>query len=188
VDDAWLALTVLSGPDGLDPLAAPVPLGAPDDVAVAGLRVAVEAGGETAGAALMAAGAVEAPPPPPTHHDEATDITQRYWHRTELSGPEADKLLWDWDRYRRRMAVAAQLFDVLVTATVAEPAPLARALTAEDYRWTVAWSLTGSPALSLPFGRSADGLPLAVQVVGRPWEDHVVVAAARTVEVARPQL
>lgn len=25
------------------------------------------------------------------------------------------------------------------------------------------------------------GLPVAVQLVGRPWEDHVVLAAARTI-------
>jgi hypothetical protein len=33
-----------------------------------------------------------------------------------------------------------------------------------------------------PAGAGAGGLPLAVQPVGRPWEDHVVLAAARVVQ------
>ena len=55
----------------------------------------------------------------------------------------------------------------------------------EDYSWTLPWSLTGWPALSLPWGRSPEGLPLAVQVVGRMFEDHVVVAAAAALEADR---
>ena len=39
-------------------------------------------------------------------------------------------------------------------------------------------------AASVPFGQTAEGLPLAVQVVGRAWEDHVVAAAAAAMERA----
>ncbi|WP_308257447.1 amidase family protein [Pseudonocardia lacus] len=50
------------------------------------------------------------------------------------------------------------------------------------YLHTLPASLSGAPAVSLPAGADADGLPLAVQLVGRPWEDHVVLAAAAAVE------
>ena len=49
----------------------------------------------------------------------------------------------------------------------------------DDFVFTLPASLTGSPALSVPMGHDADGLPLAVQLVGRPWEDATVLAAAR---------
>jgi aspartyl-tRNA(Asn)/glutamyl-tRNA(Gln) amidotransferase subunit A len=45
--------------------------------------------------------------------------------------------------------------------------------------FTLPASLTGSPAISLPAGAGAGGLPLAVQLIGRPWEDHRVLAASR---------
>jgi len=32
------------------------------------------------------------------------------------------------------------------------------------------------------------GLPVAVQVVGRPWQDHVALAAARCVEAFAPRV
>ena len=40
-------------------------------------------------------------------------------------------------------------------------------------------SLLGVPALSVPFGTSADGLPIGVQVVGRPFREDEVLAAGR---------
>ena len=54
----------------------------------------------------------------------------------------------------------------------------------DDYLWTLPWSLTGWPAMSLPWGSSDDGLPLAIQVVATAWQDHVVVAAAAWLEAA----
>jgi amidase len=43
------------------------------------------------------------------------------------------------------------------------------------------WSLTGAPAVVVPVSTEGS-LPVAVQVVGRPWQDHVALAAARSIE------
>src|SRR3954469_9538653 len=40
---------------------------------------------------------------------------------------------------------------------------------------TVAFNLTGSPALSVPCGFSSEGLPLGLQVVGRAWEEATLL-------------
>ncbi|WP_188192117.1 hypothetical protein [Nonomuraea sp. SYSU D8015] len=50
-----------------------------------------------------------------------------------------------------------------------------------DYVWTLPWSLTGAPVVVTPSG-SADGWPGAVQIIARPWEDHVALAAALAIE------
>ena len=136
------------------------------------------------GAHLVELGAVPSDPLPDELQAQAMDITQRYWHRTGLSGVEADRLLWDWDRYRRRLLVALAGVDVVLSPAVPAPAPLRRPMQDGDYTWTLPWSLTGSPALSLPVGRTVEGLPLAVQVSGRPWTDHVVVAVGLALERA----
>jgi Asp-tRNA(Asn)/Glu-tRNA(Gln) amidotransferase A subunit family amidase len=48
-------------------------------------------------------------------------------------------------------------------------------------------SLFGVPAASVPFGRSADGLPIGVQVVGRPFREDEVLAVAQRLMEARPE-
>ncbi len=46
------------------------------------------------------------------------------------------------------------------------------------------FNVTGSPALSVCNGFSAMGLPLSMQIVGRPFEDHIVLRAGHAFEVA----
>jgi amidase len=183
VDDLAAALALIAGPDGLDAGAAPVPLGDPAAVDLSALRVGVMGNGVTAAAlsALAGAGTTVVEEPLPDVRDEAMDITRRYWRRAELTGEENVRLLWDWDRFRRRLLSATAGIDVLLTPATDGPAPAWRESVEADYRWTLPWSLTGAPVVVVPAG-SVDGLPVAVQVVGRPWQDHVALAAARCVE------
>ena len=44
----------------------------------------------------------------------------------------------------------------------------------------------GQPAASVPAGFSSDGLPLAVQLVGRPYDEVTLISLAAQVEAARP--
>ncbi len=45
--------------------------------------------------------------------------------------------------------------------------------------YTVAYSLTGWPAVAVRAGTSPEGLPIGVQVVARPWREDVALAAAQ---------
>lgn len=47
------------------------------------------------------------------------------------------------------------------------------------------WNLFGFPALVLPFGVTRDGLPVGVQLVGRPFEDERVLRVGEDLEEAR---
>ena len=49
-------------------------------------------------------------------------------------------------------------------------------------RGTVPWDLTGSPAISVPFGFTGDGLPLAVQLIGRHYDEATLLRAAHALE------
>jgi amidase len=52
--------------------------------------------------------------------------------------------------------------------------------------YTSAWNFTGQPAASVPAGFDDDGLPQAVQLVGRPDDEATVLALAAQLEAARP--
>jgi Asp-tRNA(Asn)/Glu-tRNA(Gln) amidotransferase A subunit family amidase len=50
--------------------------------------------------------------------------------------------------------------------------------------YTQWFNLLGNPAVVVPVGRSPEGLPIGVQVVGRPHEEEVVLAIAARIEQA----
>jgi aspartyl-tRNA(Asn)/glutamyl-tRNA(Gln) amidotransferase subunit A len=55
----------------------------------------------------------------------------------------------------------------------------------EDLTWspfTYPFNLTGQPAISLPIAIARDGLPLSIQLVGRRFEDALVLRAAAALE------
>lgn len=52
--------------------------------------------------------------------------------------------------------------------------------------WTALWNVTGNPAASVPAGLGPDGLPLAVQLVGRIGDEPTLLGVAAQLERARP--
>jgi Asp-tRNA(Asn)/Glu-tRNA(Gln) amidotransferase A subunit family amidase len=53
-------------------------------------------------------------------------------------------------------------------------------------------NLIGLPAISFPDGYNEIGLPIGMQAIGRPWDEHVLLrlayAAEQSVERKRPQV
>ncbi|MGB6885773.1 MAG: amidase [Candidatus Acidiferrum sp.] len=62
----------------------------------------------------------------------------------------------------------------------------------ENYRDTMRYSqwlnLAGFPGVAVPMGKSSEGLPIGVQVIGRPYEEEIVLAVAEMIERGRGPL
>ena len=54
----------------------------------------------------------------------------------------------------------------------------------QPFVYSQIFNLLGNPAAVVPTGQSPDGLPIAVQVVGRPFEDELVLSVAAKIEEA----
>lgn len=54
----------------------------------------------------------------------------------------------------------------------------------DAFSYSQCFNLLGNPAAVVPMGRSAEGLPIGVQIVGRPWEEERVLAISHLVEQA----
>jgi aspartyl-tRNA(Asn)/glutamyl-tRNA(Gln) amidotransferase subunit A len=96
---------------------------------------------------------------------------------------------------RRSLADAFEHVDVLVWPTVAAPAPPLENPTVElpsgaypaDYvnpRQAGIANLAGVPAISVPVGRSAEGLPIALQLMASWGADELLLDAAEALENA----
>ena len=54
------------------------------------------------------------------------------------------------------------------------------------YPYTLPFNMSGHPALSIPCGWDEEGLPIAVQLIGRHGEDARLLQAAARFEAIRP--
>lgn len=94
----------------------------------------------------------------------------------------SDYILARREMDRLRAAAADQLLanvDVLITPTA--PAPAFRFGTPPDLiflRNVSPWNLYGLPSISVPCGLSKGGLPIGLQITGRPHRDDVVLSLA----------
>lgn len=50
--------------------------------------------------------------------------------------------------------------------------------------FTVPASMAGLPGMSVPAGLNADGLPLGLQIIGRPWDEETVLQVGQAIEKA----
>jgi len=91
---------------------------------------------------------------------------------------------------RRAFEVALAQVDVIVTATTPMAAPKFGELSEAEAsrlltRYTQPINFVGLPALSLPCGTTADGMPIGMQVVGRPWSEAQICAVGMAFEAER---
>ena len=101
--------------------------------------------------------------------------------------------LWGLESQRRLRAEVEEQYaktDVLVT-----PTTVFTATRIEDelstsgrevyiHRFTCPFNLTGQPAISLPCGFDSQGLPVGLQIVGRPFDEETVLRIAHAYEQA----
>jgi aspartyl-tRNA(Asn)/glutamyl-tRNA(Gln) amidotransferase subunit A len=54
--------------------------------------------------------------------------------------------------------------------------------------FTVTVNMAGLPGIAVPAGTSSEGLPLGLQLIGRPFDEETLFAAAKVIEDAAPKL
>ena len=88
------------------------------------------------------------------------------------------------------MAAAFDDLDLIVTAAQPSEAPridqVPKWANLEKPSFTMAFNVTGNPALSVCTGYGAGGLPLAMQIVGKPFDEATVFRAGHAYETAMP--
>jgi amidase len=91
-----------------------------------------------------------------------------------------------WDAFRRTMLGFMEHYDAILCPACSF-AGMVHGTTYDRlpcFSYTMTWNLTGWPAAVVRAGISAEGLPIGVQIVARPWHEHVALAIARWLEEA----
>jgi amidase len=96
-----------------------------------------------------------------------------------------------------RVGAIFEEFDLLMTPVMGGTALPVRRWEGRGALWTVLgmsrfypycipWNHLGNPAMAVPAGFAADGMPLSVQIVGRPGEEATLLSLAAQIEAERP--
>jgi amidase len=130
------------------------------------------------------------------HEDELSPTFRGFLDVARAETPlTADSLLDAWvesDKVRARLLDEMRQFPILLCPVCSIPAfkPFERSWIVEGQavayldvmRYTQWFNLLGGPAAVVPISRSPEGLPIGVQIAGRPFADELVLEVAAAVE------
>jgi Asp-tRNA(Asn)/Glu-tRNA(Gln) amidotransferase A subunit family amidase len=138
------------------------------------------------------------------HESELSPILREFFAWTKaaparvIASKTGESLLAAWlgrDAVREKILLQMRKYPVLICPTAAIPAfrhgEREWQVEGKTVKYLDAWSycewfnLLGFPAAVVPMGSSDEGLPIGVQVVGRPWEEELVLAVAAKLEIER---
>jgi amidase len=137
----------------------------------------------------------------PARQDEVETVTWASAHvmGAKISGADYVRATQTAHKLGRQMADFHRRYDVLLTPALAMLPPklgwIDMMLDDVEEYWrrvfafspfTVWFNITGQPAVVLPLGQTADGLPLSVQLVARYGDEATLFRLASQIEAARP--
>lgn len=137
----------------------------------------------------------------PSEHNLEATILKAYHYGASLSANDLLTALDISAQASRSVGRFFEHYDVLLSPTIASlPFPLGelnannqemdiRGWTEQVFTsapFTSLFNTTGQPAISLPLGWSADGLPIGMQFVGRFADEATLLRLASQLEAARP--
>lgn len=137
------------------------------------------------------------------HEPREQDMEPVSWELWQTSrridAVQAELARYGLQSFGRSITRWAADYDALLTPALAQPPLPIGALdpcgpdpsatferSGEFTPYTAISNVTGSPAISLPLYARADGLPLAVQLIGRPAQEGALLALAAQIEAAAP--
>jgi amidase len=130
------------------------------------------------------------------HEEKLSPVFRDFLSRAHAVPPlTADDLLKAWaesDIIRHKLLTQMQEFPLLLCPVCAVPAfrhgerswiiDGRQVEYLDAMRYSQWFNLLAAPAAVMPVGRSPQGLPIGVQVVGRPFEDEIVLKVASVID------
>src|SRR5215469_8146933 len=130
------------------------------------------------------------------HKDKLSQVFRDFLERAHRAGPlTAEEVLSAWaeaDIIRRVLLGQIEPYPLVLCPVSAVPAFKHQERSwliggqqveyLDAMRYTQWWNLLAVPAAVVPVGRSSEGLPIGVQLIGRPFEDERVLGIASLID------
>lgn len=128
---------------------------------------------------------------------EALEPFNRWLLEQHDSSGDYQRAVWAMQITARRLVAFFEQYNALLLPTYLHPAirvgEWANLSPAETLENIIQWiapcplaNATGLPAIAIPTGFSPEGLPIGVQLVGRPADEATIIALAAQLEAAHP--
>ena len=118
------------------------------------------------------------------------DVRRRVMKAKDFSANQYLKILNDRKRLKKTFLRSMLRFDALLTPTITNVAPLLSDVDQEKSPgyFTRPFNYMGMCALSLPSGLNESGLPLSLQIAGRPNDEQMVLRVGSEIERCVPSI
>lgn len=131
------------------------------------------------------------------HHGQLSPVFLDFLSIAHREPPlTGEELLHAWaecDQVRSQLLGEMQDFPILICPACAIPAfrhgerswnvECTQVAYLDAMRYTQWFNLLGAPVAVVPVGRSPEGLPIGVQIAGRPYEDETMLAIANLIDM-----
>ncbi|MGD1951175.1 MAG: amidase [Leptolyngbyaceae cyanobacterium] len=112
------------------------------------------------------------------HPDHCSELLQDWLKRGKAISDIDYRDACQWrDRYRKLLASVFAQYDAVLSPVTTGPAPFGLDNTGSPI-FCGLWTLCGLPALNIPLGYTANGLPLGCQLVGALYSDRQLLTIA----------
>jgi amidase len=132
--------------------------------------------------------------------DDLEPLTRMIWERSSaLGAPHYLAATSQLQALARGIVGFCESYDAILTPSLAQrPVPVGTMngtlpdpddtfrRSGQFTPYTAIANVTGQPAISVPLAHGEDGLPVGIQLIGRPLGEHTLLALSTQLEAARP--
>jgi Asp-tRNA(Asn)/Glu-tRNA(Gln) amidotransferase A subunit family amidase len=119
-------------------------------------------------------------------HWSSTDLMYEALEQPQPSGSEIVSNLIARDQMRTRILEQMEEYPILLAPVCTVTAPLHHTLRGPELHAAMSpssiFNLLGMPGLAVPRGRSTTGMPIGIQLVGRPWDEWPLLTTGMHIE------
>jgi amidase len=103
----------------------------------------------------------------------------------KISPEKYSEVILKWSSFQKQMLEFANAnAEIILCPVCSSAAPKIGSNVLVDFSYSSYFNVLGWPTATVRVGKTATGLPIGIQIAGRPWKENEVLAVAAFLETA----